>query len=1078
MRRRQTMRLKTKQVLSCVMIMTIILAIPLWSGTTGKIAGVVIDKQTGDPLAGANIIIENTELGAAADLEGQYTILHVPPGTYNLDVSVIGYAKVTVQNVRVKIDQTARVDVDLEMEAIEGETVTIVAEKNQIKRDVATSVVSVSAQEVAELPVSDIQSVVGLQAGIQSDLQIRGGSSDEAMLQVDGVTLRDPRNNKPVSSVALSAIKELSIERGGFNAEYGQVRSGIVNVVTREGDKSAYHGSIETRYSPPAPKNFGKSPFDKDSYFLKPYYDDAVCWTGTDNGAWDEYTQRQYLDFKGWNAVSERLMTDNDPDNNLTPIGAQRKFMWETRKEPKLKEPDYVIDGGLGGPFPVLSDMLGNLRFFTSYRREREMLLFPLTRDDFVQYDWNLKLTSDISESMRLQITGLMGQQLTHMENWLTWDPSQNWYMRYPWELAQTVQDRPGNMFNTGAYSLADISHQSLAAKLTHTLNPKTFYEVTLEHFVRKYEGYPMRRRDEDEIYEILPGFYASEAPFGYKSEGENSDVSGMFMGGHYSKSRDNTTATSTTLKADLTSQINFNNLIKTGIELVYYDLDMDYGTIQSLGDGTKWSTHIAMRKFPVRAALYFQDKLETKEFIMNIGLRLDYSNSNSDWWDIDPYDNSFISSKYDPENDYALTEAKGQWQLSPRLGISHPITENSKLFFNYGHFKQIPAFETMYRVGRSEDNILTSIGNPNLTLAKTVSYELGYDHTLFNNYLLQLAAFYQDVSDQQNFTQYTSLYGTVYNQTTNTSYEDIRGFELTLRKNRGRWWTFFANYTYQVNTSGQYGVDQMYQDPLIQKQYTEATVNLYQQRPIPRPYARLNISLFTPDDYGPSLLGFHPAGGYLMNLLLNWQAGQWETWNPNMVATVENNVQQTDYFNSVLRLSKTFQFKKFRIQAFVDIDNLFNYRRMSLVNWEDNDDRNFYYNSLHLPESGEVVESVSSAGGLTIIWKEKTSKAYDNIPGNDRIGDYRKSGVEFQPIEIVGAIDENTNPEPGLIYYSHQTERYVEYMDETWVVVNPKRIEKILEDKAYIDMPNQDCFTFLNPRQFYYGLRISFDLH
>ncbi|MBN2102861.1 TonB-dependent receptor [bacterium] len=1050
------MRVRTRQVLSWLMIMTIILTTSLWSGTTGKIAGIVVDKQTGDPLAGANILIEDTELGAAADLEGQYTILHVPPGTYNLNVSVIGYAKITVQDIRVKIDQTARVDVALTMEAIEGETVTIVAEKNPIKRDVATSVVAVSAQELAELPVSDIQSVVGLQAGIQSNLQIRGGTSDEAMLQVDGVTLRDPRNNKPVSSVALSAIKEISIERGGFNAEYGQVRSGIVNVVTQEGSKSAYHGSIETRYSPPAPKHFDKSPFDKDSYFLKPYYDDDVCWTGTDNGAWDEYTQRQYLEFEGWNAVSERLMTDNDPTNNLTPIGAQRQFMWETRKQPPLDEPDYVIDGGLGGPIPFLGEILGNPRFFASYRREREMLLFPLTRDDYVQYDLNLKITSDISESMRLQITGLAGKQYTHMENWLTWDPSQNWYMRYPWELAQTVQDRPGNMFNTGAYSLADISHQSLAGKFTHTLNPKTFYEVSLEHFVRKYRAKPMRRRNEEKIYEILPGYLVNEAPFGYKSEGQNSEVSGMFMGGHYSKSRDNTTATSTTLNANLTSQINFSNLVKTGVEVVYYDLDMNYGTIQSLGDGTKWSQHIVMRKYPVRAAVYLQDKLETKEFIMNVGLRLDYSNSNSNWWNIDPYDNSFISSKYDPENNYQMIESKGQWQLSPRLGISHPITENSKLFFNYGHFKQIPAFETMYRVGRSEDNILTSLGDPNLTLAKTISYELGYDHTLLDNYLLQLAAFYQDVSNQQNFTQYTSLFGTVYNKTTNTSYEDIRGFELTLRKNRGRWWTFFANYTYQVTTSGQFGVDQRYQDPLLQKDYTEATVNLYQQRPIPRPYARLNLSLFTPDNYGPSVLGIYPAGGYLLNMLLNWQAGEWETYNPDLDPTVQNNVQRTDYFNSVLRFSKTFQFKKVRVQAFVDIDNLFNYRRMSMVNWEDNDDRNYYYESLHLPESDD----------------------YENIPGDDRVGSYRKRGVEFQPIEIVGNIDENTLPKTGLIYYSRQTERYLEYIDDTWVIVNPKRIDKILEDKAYIDMPNQDCFSFLDPRQIYYGLRVSFDLH
>jgi outer membrane receptor protein involved in Fe transport len=1054
------MRLRAKGVVSFIMIMTFILACPLWSGTTGKIAGVVLDRQTGTPLAGANIVVNGTELGAAADLNGQYTILHVPPGEYDVNVSVIGYSKVSITDVRVLIDQTARVDVRLEMEAIQGEAVTIVAEKNIIRPDVATSVVAVSAEEVAELPVSNVQAVVGLQAGIRGDLAIRGGSSDEALFQLDGVTMRDPRNNRPVSTVAMSSIKEISIERGGFNAEYGQVRSGIVNVVTQEGGKKTYNGSVEAKYSPPAAKNFGGSPFAKNSFFLKPYYDDNVCWTGTNDSDWNEYTQRQYPEFDGWNAVSLRLMQDADPTNDLTPIGAQRKFMWETRKDNPLDQPDYNIDAGFGGPIPFISDKLGNLRFFTSYRRYREMLLFPLTRDDYVENDWNMKISSDISQSMKLQFTTAAGAQYTHMGNWLTWDPSQNWYVRYPNELAQDIGNRPDNMFNMAAYSLADITHKSFAGKFIHTLSAKTFYEISLEHFARKYHGYPTKRRNEEKNIELLPGYFVNEAPYGYKSEAENG-ITGMFLGGHYSKSRDNTLASSTTFKADLTSQINFSNMIKTGVEMVYYDLDMNYGTIASLGDGTQYSNHIIMHRFPIRGAMYAQNKLETKGFIMNAGLRLDFSNANAEWWKVDPYDNSFITSKYDPTADYATAKTKSQWQLSPRLGISHPITENSKLFFNYGHFKQIPAFETMYRSGRTEDNILTALGDPNLTLAKTISYELGYDHTLATDFLLQVAAFYQDVSDQQNFTQYSSLGGTVYNRTTSSSYEDIRGFELTFRKNRGQWWTFFANYTYQVSTSGQFGVNQMYQDPLIQKQYSEATVNLYQQHPIPRPYARINLSLFTPDNYGPSIAGIYPLGGYLANILLDWQAGQWVTYNPNQDPTVINNVQQPDYFNSLLRLSKTFIIKDIRIQAFVDIDNLTNFKSQSLVNFEDNDDLTYYQKSLHLPESED----------------------YDNIAGNDRYGDYRKDGVAFQPIEQRGFIDQGTDTgKPGVIYYENTSGIYLEYNDASgagsWSPVEKSRMKKILEDKAYIDMPNMDCFTFLNPRQFYYGLRVSFDLN
>jgi hypothetical protein len=77
--------------------------------------------------------------------------------------------------------------------------------------------------------------------------------------------LRDPGNNKPITAVALSSIQEVSIERGGFNAEYGQVRSGIVNIVGKEGSVNEYFGSIQLKYSPATPKHFGISVYDPNS---------------------------------------------------------------------------------------------------------------------------------------------------------------------------------------------------------------------------------------------------------------------------------------------------------------------------------------------------------------------------------------------------------------------------------------------------------------------------------------------------------------------------------------------------------------------------------------------------------------------------------------------------------------------------------------------------------------------------------------------------------------------------------------------------------------------------------------------
>lgn len=1034
--------------LMLILLIALVSVVPLWAGTTGKIAGTVIDKASGEPIPGANVILEGTELGAATDLDGNFTIIHVPPGMYNIFVSYIGYKKIQLNDVRVRIDQTARADFDLEMETLEGEVVTVVAERNLIKEDVATSAVAITEGEVEELPVSSVDGVVGLQAGIQGGLSIRGSGGDDALFLMDGVTMRDPRNNQPVTRVALSAVKEISVERGGFNAEYGQVQSGIINVVTKEGGKSSYHGSIQFKGSPPAPKYWRGEGIpdvhDPDSYWMRSYLDDDVCWTGTDNGAWDEYMQDSYPKFVGWNEISDILNSDNDPDNDLTPLAAQRVFMYEARKKQISDEPDYEIDGGFGGPVPFLSKPLGNLRFFTSYRRNREMLLFPLTRPDYVDYDWSTQITSDISPSMKLRVSAMVGKQFTMESNW-----SPGYYPRSASQIADVAAYSMQSMFSDWDFCLTDIGHKSYSAKLTHTLSSKSLYEVSLEHFRRDYNTRPTRERDLETLYEILPGYFRTENPFGYYPE----TTEGIIIGStsHASKARDFTKVNSTTFKADYTNQINFNNLIKTGFEFVYNDLDLDYGVIESATQGKAYSTRVQMRMFPIRSAFYIQDKLETKGFTMNAGLRLDYSNSKVDWWNVNPYDSYFFTSKYNNTREFEVLKSKGQWQLSPRLGISHPITENSKLFFNYGHFKQMPQYETLFRVQRSPDNELTSIGDPNLTLAKTVSYELGYDHIIAEDYLLQLSGFYKDITDQQNTTSYNAISGISYSKTTSNSYQDIRGLEITLRKTSGRWWSGFANYTYQVSTSGSFGRAQVYEDPTLQKRYDEATSNLYQQRPIPRPFARANISFYTPKDFGPVLMGHNVFGGFIFNVLLDWQAGSWTTYNPKNVSGVLNNLESVDYYNSTLRLTKTVAFGKMRIQALVDVGNVFNTLRL----WETGDQK--YRESLHLPESD----------------------GYDNIPGDDKLGDYRKPGVDFQAMEQLKSIDrEIDSGKPNVIYYESNTGDYLKYENDVWTEVDQGKIDQVLEDKAYIDMPNASTFWFLNPRKIYYGVRVSFDLN
>jgi len=1061
---------KRRLLFSVVVLVTLLFAGWVWSGTTGKIAGRVVDRATGQPYYGANVLVVGTSMGAATDENGYFTILQVPPGMYSIQVRAMGYAPMTIADIQVRIDQTTTVNFDIVQEVIQGEVVKVVGKREAVKQDVATSVAAFSGSEVQQLAISTVNDVIQTQAGVGEGLVIRGGDPNQALFQIDGITLRDPRNNKPITGVALSAVQEIAIERGGFNAEYGQVRSGLINVVTKEGAKDRYSGIISVKASPPTAKHFGKSVYDKNSMWMRPYLDDAVCWTGTTNGAWDEYTRRQYPEFRGWNQVSQELLMDDNPNNDLSPIACQRLFKWEHRRKFEL-EPDYNIDAGFGGPVPFISKSLGDLRFFGSFQRNREMLLIPLTRDDYVENNWMFQLTSDITKSMKLSAVTLGGNFAAAVANegdqiFLTneFGPNDNrpyllfyptLFLRTPLDIAKvTAEQRAGRIFSDAWYSDGRVRHLGMALKLTHTLNAKTFYEAKLEHIMRRYLTGPMPPRDLTKKYEIVPGYYTDEAPFGF-SPVPSGGIGGAinFFGGHTGEARDSSKISATTFRFDITSQVNFTNLVKAGLEIVYNDLNLLYGDVNT------FTSRIVMVKehyFPIRGAMYVQDKLETKGFILNAGLRLDYSNANTEWVKPDdPFDRSFFSSEYDPTRTYKTEKTKADVSLSPRLGISHPITENSKLYFNYGHFKQLPTYEEMLRVGRSAGGSMINYGDPTLPLAKTVSYELGYDHLLFgpNGILVQAAAFYNDITNEQSYTTYASADGKVgYTMANNHGYADIRGFELTLHRTAG-WISGFANYTYQVNTYGFFGRNQVYQSISEQRRYDENTRLLYQGKPLPQPFARVSLVIQSPKSFGPTLLGARPLEEWVFNVMYNWKKGEYVTWNPMNKLDVFDNVETTDYHTLSMRISKTIPVKKMRVTFFAEVNNPFNWKRLSGASFYDGFDYIHYMNSLHLPKS----------------------KDYTNIPGHDRVGDYRKPGVAFQPIEQVGSTSEVKNPNPRVIYYENSTAKYMQYADGNWAEVEKNRMEKILDTKAYIDMPNQTYFNFLNPRQWFFGVRIAF---
>jgi len=227
---------------SLIVYISIILAVcnVSFAGITGKIVGRVLDETTGQPLPGANLILKGTGMGAAADFGGNFIILNIPPGTYILTARMIGYQTVDYENVRVTIDLTTTINFDLGTQALEaGEVVTVIAKAPLVRLDLTSSSVSVTAEQIAALPVNDFSGVVDLQAGVV-DGHFRGGRGGEVLYLVDGIPVNDVFSGDLAFQVENNAIQEMEII-----SEYGQVQSGVVNVVTKEGGQN-YTGQISS----------------------------------------------------------------------------------------------------------------------------------------------------------------------------------------------------------------------------------------------------------------------------------------------------------------------------------------------------------------------------------------------------------------------------------------------------------------------------------------------------------------------------------------------------------------------------------------------------------------------------------------------------------------------------------------------------------------------------------------------------------------------------------------------------------------------------------------------------------------
>jgi len=409
----------------------------VWAGITGKVAGAVTDTD-GTPLPGVAVTVDGTRLGATTDTDGRYFILQVPPGEQTVSAQLIGFRRSSVANLRVSADLTTQVDITLTEEAITVGDVMVTAERPPIDVDLTSSQTIVDAQRVSEAPVSTMLDYLRYEPGVNivrdNEFEIRGGGASEIRFQVDGLDRTDALSRKAYAQLNQVMVSEVTVLTGGFNAEYGDMRSGVVNAVMKDGTEgrtSLPWLSGVYSMSPAQKKHFGPGAYDSDQYdywlmsqsnsgnsFGSIYWPDLYTNTANDpvlsqikadnGGEWPA----EYSAFDGWQARADFW--------NAQPGGAYGKsdwtaqdlytaWTWEANQNEAVweygHEPDWNADMALGWALP---SNLGGV--IVGFAHNKEMTPFPTMRSDFSDQTIDAKLTLTPVDQLKLQISYMTGQ--------------------------------------------------------------------------------------------------------------------------------------------------------------------------------------------------------------------------------------------------------------------------------------------------------------------------------------------------------------------------------------------------------------------------------------------------------------------------------------------------------------------------------------------------------------------------------------------------------------------------------------------------------------------------------------------
>ncbi len=726
---------------------------PAHAADVGTVAGRVVDKRTGHAIPFASVSIPAAKRGGLTDSEGQYTLPGVPPGTYEVKVQFLGYRPGSNPAVVVAVGKVTTVNFQLEDIVVrEEKAVEVTAERRLVEVKQGATVRSVNANDIRNLAVTTVGDVLQQQAGISTDaeqIHIRGGRADETVFVVNGVANRDlVTGQSTAGQLNARSVSEVNVATGAYDVRYGNALSGVVEIKLKEGTDK-YQMGVTTA-------------------------------TGSYGG-------------RMWQTVT------SGPDPLFSPI---------------LRRIGIKIPGTVTS-LVDLSGSLSETRY--SYLGTSGMSLLDRTLRPPVLHP---RLKSSYEDSF-------FGHKFTYPDYWspaednrwagrygLYWKPNDRDKLSYTFSKRIAIDQGFSRTFLTANGDLGDPAYPwQWYHRIGHAA---TFFEDNVQSNLQwrrtlSTTGYTEAQisryffaQRQDVAGKLWQDYVEPDDRSAFPVGDPRRDDYFLDTGDNYQWSDRRTTSWG--LSWSVTQRLHHNE-IEAGFEhqfqtVQYFDVEnpwiYDPNGLGSSHD--QWLVH------PWVGDVFLRDRIEYEGFTANIGVRGDYwvigREAEEAMADTTRHNISATQRTGFYSDTQSLFGRRMKLHISPRVIVSHPISENSSFFFNYGEFTQTPSYRYVYsKLNSISSESFPLQGNPNINPQVSVNYEVGAKDQFLPTTAMNVTFFVRDVYDYPSATRVDPVSGTnlqSYFVYLNGHFARSKGVEVEIEKRRSNHWAGKLSYSYQ----------------------------------------------------------------------------------------------------------------------------------------------------------------------------------------------------------------------------------------------------------------------------------------